>query len=142
MADAYRPPRVQMMHGMPPPGEVPPLPIARTLPPFHARPPPRRLAFPPPPSPPREMFERQALQARNETEVRVLNMSVTSEGSRLPSKSSVISSEPLKKTSRPHQTAAEEVADKTTYTRMARRHLSLECLRIRGIDYELDEASD
>lgn len=27
---------------------------------------------------------------------------------------------------------------KTTYTRMARRHLSLECLKARGIDFELD----
>lgn len=30
---------------------------------------------------------------------------------------------------------------KTTYTRMKRRHLSLECLRVRGIDFELDEVS-
>lgn len=30
---------------------------------------------------------------------------------------------------------------KTTYTRMARRHLSLECLKVRGIDYELDAVS-
>lgn len=71
-----------------------------------------------------------------------MNMSVTSEGSRPSSKPSVISSEHLNKTSHPHQTAAEEVVDKTAYTRMARRHLSLECLRIRGIDYELDEVSD
>lgn len=69
-------------------------------------------------------------------------MSVTSEGSRPSSKSSVISSEPLNKTSHAHRTIAEEVVDKTTYTRMARRHLSLECLRMKGIDYELDEVSD
>lgn len=30
---------------------------------------------------------------------------------------------------------------KATYTRMARRHLSLECLKVRGIDYELDAVS-
>lgn len=30
---------------------------------------------------------------------------------------------------------------KTTYTRMARRHLSLECLKVRGIDFELDAVS-
>lgn len=29
----------------------------------------------------------------------------------------------------------------TTYTRIARRHLSLECLKVRGIDYELDVVS-
>lgn len=34
-----------------------------------------------------------------------------------------------------------QMTTKTTYTRMARRHLSLECLKVRGIDYELDAVS-
>lgn len=31
-----------------------------------------------------------------------------------------------------------EVAEKTTYTRMSRRHVSIEALRVRGIEWELD----
>lgn len=39
------------------------------------------------------------------------------------------------------QMSTQMTSTKTTYTRMARRHLSLECLKVRGIDYELDAVS-
>ena len=39
------------------------------------------------------------------------------------------------------QMSTQMTSTKTTYTRMARRHLSLECLKARGIDYELDAVS-
>lgn len=43
----------------------------------------------------------------------------------------------------PHQQhmSQQMTTTKTTYTRMARRHLSLECLKVRGIDFELDAVS-
>jgi len=41
----------------------------------------------------------------------------------------------------PHQMSQQMTTTKTTYTRMARRHLSLECLKVRGIDFELDAVS-
>lgn len=41
----------------------------------------------------------------------------------------------------PQQMSTQMTSTKTTYTRMARRHLSLECLKVRGIDYELDAVS-
>lgn len=42
----------------------------------------------------------------------------------------------------PHQQMSQQMTTtKTTYTRMARRHLSLECLKVRGIDFELDAVS-
>lgn len=40
-----------------------------------------------------------------------------------------------------HPMSQQMTTTKTTYTRMARRHLSLECLKVRGIDYELDAVS-
>lgn len=40
-----------------------------------------------------------------------------------------------------HHMNQQMTTTKTTYTRMARRHLSLECLKVRGIDYELDAVS-
>lgn len=39
------------------------------------------------------------------------------------------------------QTSQQTAKVKTTYMRMARRHLSLECLKIRGIEYGLDTVS-
>lgn len=39
---------------------------------------------------------------------------------------------------RPPQMSTQMTTTKTTYTRMARRHLSLECLKVKGIDFELD----
>lgn len=41
----------------------------------------------------------------------------------------------------PQQMSTQMTTTKSTYTRMARRHLSLECLKVRGIDFELDAVS-
>lgn len=48
---------------------------------------------------------------------------------------------PMPRPMPPPQHQMQMTNTKTTYTRMARRHLSLECLKVRGIDYELDAVS-